>query len=305
MNVIIVGNGMMGKERTRALKELGITPYAVLDKDDVLTDVQLDQADWVFVCTPPMISVQIIERIRNSHPKMKILVEKPYLGDYMDVFVGYNYRFYRGIKCLLGDIDRGEFGRIVSVNMTLAMGDAPGTDKGWRLEPKMIGGGVMHDLGVHLIDLALLMSYNNLELKSDISWEGFWRKGASEEQHIIARDYAWSNKIDRHDRNTIYNIQVSKVRWHSEFKIEVNGEDGYGIVEGRNRHYGRQTYRRGKRWAWRDSGKSQKETEVLVVDYDGEDSFTEELMNLFYNVKPKMVATAQNNKRVLDFISNL
>jgi hypothetical protein len=62
--------------------------------------------------------------------------------------------------------------------------------------------------------------------------------------------------------------------------LEVNGTEGYGIVEGRGRSYGPQSYRTGVRWGWQ-SDKSQAESEILVVDKDTcEDSFFKETLSV-------------------------
>lgn len=76
-----------------------------------------------------------------------------------------------------------------------------------------------------------------------------------------------------HTKKTIFNTQISLNRWRSTFKIEVNGTEGYGVVEGRGKSYGPQSYRTGTRWGWQ-SGKSQAQSEILMVDKDPcEDSF--------------------------------
>ena len=293
MNIIVVGNGMMGKERIRAINTLNEKIIAVLDVGDTLTVELLNKADWVFVCTPPDASADIIRNIRQCHKSdVKILVEKPYLGECLDINVGYNYRFLKGVNRLLSDGIRGRFGNIISVNMVLAMGDSPDAKDSWRLDPLRTGGGVMIDLGVHLIDLAMILSEGRLKHVKSFNWDGFWCKGGEEETHLLARD----GKVP-------YNIQVSKVRWRSNFSIEVNGTDGYGIVEGRNRHFGNQTYRVGNRWAWMD-GKSQKDTEKVVVNYDGEDSFIEETRAVLYGTDSFIhPATAEENLRNIKFIT--
>jgi len=52
------------------------------------------------------------------------------------------------------------------------------------------------------------------------------------------------------------------VRWVNTFRIEVIGEDGYAIAEGRGGTYGAQTVRVGRRWAWAQPGApSQRESE--------------------------------------------
>ena len=76
MNIIVIGNGAIGKERIKAIKAIGDKVIAVIDKDDNLSDKTLDQADWVFICTPHQVTVEWVNRIR-AYSDVNILVEKP------------------------------------------------------------------------------------------------------------------------------------------------------------------------------------------------------------------------------------
>lgn len=276
---VVVGCGMIGTERVKALKTLGINPVIVdprmssITLEDILTN-SIEVIDWVFVCTPHNVTGDIVKLALDYGAN--VLVEKPLgrtLKEYEDIIshrhneivnVGFNYRYYKGVSQLLKDIKQGWFGRLVSVSMVLGLGDAPGSEKTWRLS-RDNGFGALLDPGIHLIDLAMIISEGTLKAEKYLSWSGFWDTGVHEDSHLLAID----------DFGAIYNIQSSVVRWRNTFRIEVQGTDGYGIITGRNRYYGNQVYKRGLRWGWL-SGKSQAETEEIVVDYDGEDSFLEE-----------------------------
>jgi hypothetical protein len=294
MNAVIVGAGAIGKERLRALRILGVKNM-IIEINDTLSEYIINNVNTIFVCTPHDTSIKIIRDIRHYNKTVTILVEKPYLGKEEPLNVGLNYRFFKGVNELLLDVHKGLFGKLISVNMILALGNAPDSDKTWRLNPLRAGRGAILDPGIHLIDLAMIISKGTLESRGFINTNQFWNTGIEEDSHLLATDFWGTN----------YNIQASTVRWRNNFRIEVNGTDGYGIVEGRNHNYGNQTYRRGKRWAWQ-SGKPQKETEELVVDYDGEDSFLEETKAVLYGtdsiIQP---ATHIDNKRCLEFINTI
>jgi predicted dehydrogenase len=260
MNIVVVGAGAIGKERIKALRLLGENIVAVIDPYDIPKELKdwdylqypnlesyfecnNDRIDWMFVCTP---HENICSYVNYGLSKgWNILAEKP-LGrkleevkgmKFKNTFVGFNYRFYKGVAQLLKDCKEKVFGDLISVSMTLALGDAPRTEKTWRLNPKPAGRGAILDPGIHLIDLMFQITDKPLKTHAFHSTDAFWKTGIEEECHLIASD-----------GETIFNIQASKVRWRNEFKIQVNGTEGYGIVEGRNRNYGNQTYRRGKRW---------------------------------------------------------
>ena len=64
--------------------------------------------------------------------------------------------------------------------------------------------------------------------------------------------------------------------------MEINGTDGYGVVTGRGRSYGVQEYRTGKRWGWM-KGKSQTESEHVVLVSSGEEVFADEMDALLFD----------------------
>ena len=302
MNIVIIGYGAIGQERGDALNKLGFNPIIV---DPAHSPYSIEEAlsynpEWVFICLPHNLVMGYIEECEGVK---NFLIEKPcgrtiaecegiknrvvYGGK---INVGFNYRFYKGIRALLQDVKDNWFGDLISVNMILALGDGPGTEKTWRLDPLQAGFGAMLDPGCHLIDLAMLISEGTLEPQKNLNVSKFWNTGFQEEVHCLATD----------KNNVIYNIQASKVRWRNTFRIEVNGTDGYGVVEGRNRNYGPQTYRRGRRWGWK-SGKSQRESEELIVSYDGEDSFFEETKAVIRGSEE--AATHQDMERILKFLA--
>ncbi len=132
------------------------------------------------------------------------------------------------------------------------------------------GGGALIDPGIHLIDLCNLVA-KNLDFLAGKSWNGFWKTGIEEECRLLLT----SENIPMLD------LTVSVVRWRSTFRLEFFGEDGYGIVEGRGRSYGPQQYRRGKRWGWQ-SGKSQADSEELVLTSPCDEVFADELNSLLW-----------------------
>ena len=295
MKILIVGAGLIGKERIMALKKISHNhsvqlDITVVDKSEKLlneiknefklqvsndfNDALVKNPDWIFICTPHSVAPGLL--IHSFDQCKNILVEKP-LGrnleecnkilaaksDDINLYVGFNYRFYLGINLLLNHVKNNFFGDLISVNMILGHGNSPGMENSWKLNPSMCGGGCLIDPGVHLLDIALSISNSELKVKGGNFWKGFWKTGIEEEAHIILED----------NNNVIFNIQTSLNRWRSNFTLEVNGTEGYGTVSGRGRSYGGQVYKTGKRWGWK-SGNSQAESEIYHVEnYTAEDSF--------------------------------
>lgn len=299
MRIAVVGAGLIGCERIEAIKHISeatsgtVKLASVFDSDPgrlveievkygvpVVSDLDRlfsDNPDWVFICTPHDVARSIAVSAFQSGAN--VLIEKP-LGrtlrecdeilerksDNVQLYVGFNYRFYSGIEAAVQDALAGKFGRLISVNLILGHGNSPGTEKSWKLDPVRCGGGCLIDPGVHLFDLVLRIAEGKVTVNTAKTWSGFWNTGIEEEAHMIMLDEA----------GTLFNMQVSLNRWRSTFRMEINGTEGYGVVEGRGRSYGPQSYRTGRRWGWQ-SGVSQAESEVKVVDGNrGEDSFLRE-----------------------------
>ncbi len=303
MRVGIVGFGYMGRARLAALRSMraggvaidvvGVVDPNVSDLDDVewpsgsrvplLADLESllrREPEWVIVAAPHAAAAQSCRRALAVGAQ--VLLEKP-MGRTLEeakelvasqvrkgqLRIGLNYRFFEGIRRLLLDVRRGTFGPLVSASLMIGHGHQPGMEHNWKLDPVQAGGGVLIDAGSHILDLARLLAGDDLTPVCGLGYQGFWRTGVEEECHLLlhARDLP------------IVSVQVSIVRWRSTFRVEVFGHDGYGIVEGRDRSYGPQTYRTGRRWAWR-GGLPQRETESLVCRTDGADVFERELRAL-------------------------
>jgi predicted dehydrogenase len=69
--------------------------------------------------------------------------------------VAYYRRFWPTFEHVKELIDSGELGQIVLVRMALHSWFAPAPDdpKAWRVRPELAGGGVLHDVGSHRLDL--------------------------------------------------------------------------------------------------------------------------------------------------------
>jgi predicted dehydrogenase len=302
IRVSIVGLGLIGSERLRAVETLrrrgravGIDvcydPFnpnlaSILQGTGYEISTSLDgliarRPDLVVVAVPHDVGPAIVRKLLSCG--LKVLMEKP-LGRSLDeartiaacraepdqLWIGHNFRFFAGIGLLLDDIHAGRFGRAIGLSILMGHGGSPGDRDSWKLDKTRAGGGALIDPGIHLIDLCRIAG-GSLFVRGGESWQGFWGTGIEEECRLLMRGSAIP----------MIDLTVSIVRWRSSFRIEFFGEDGYGIVEGRGRSYGIQTYRRGRRWGWQ-SGHAQHETEEIVVASAGEDVFADELDALLF-----------------------
>jgi predicted dehydrogenase len=305
LKIALLGFGAIGKQRLNAIRRLqseGLQveqidvydPFVDVDKRDVsltwydsIEEISSIDHDWYIIATPHHVSVPLAKRIIPTGSK--ILIEKPFgrtleeaqdLYDsmqYLDqIYVGFNYRFFEGVARLIEDVGNNFFGDIVSINMILAHGGSPSDAFGWKCDPNQVGSGALLDPGIHLLDILQFITIHDPKILVATQWKGFWNVNIVEESHLLMKD-----------ENYPINLQVSLVRWLSEFQIYVNGIDGYGIVKGKGGSYGNQSYVRGNRWGWAGTNKRQKETEELVLTSDCSNSFYYELDALLNNNSDK------------------
>jgi predicted dehydrogenase len=323
----LIGLGLIGAERLTAIRDLairfpdeslevigaiepGVPHRSVIDPPtlfDGLPDLIAAEPDLVVVAVPHDVAVEVTTTLLRSG--VRVHHEKP-LGrsgdearaitaaavDPTRLTVGFNYRFLPGVAALLEDVASSWFGEQVSVGMTLGHGGAPGDEDTWKLDPDRAGGGCLIDPGVHFLDLALLLTDQELDVVGGTTWSGHWKTGIEEEAHLLLVSGA----------GTSVSLDLSVVRWRSTFRIEVHGTEGYGVVTGRNRSYGPQEYRRGRRWGWQ-SATSQADSEELVVRSDGAETFTDELRSVLGLGAPQStsVCSADEACRCMDLLDRI
>jgi predicted dehydrogenase len=311
----VVGLGLIGQERVRALLALRSQGRDV----DVVGVVEPNRArgnefarqmnvemlaslpallsrnpEWVIVATPHDVATSVVPVALETADH--VLVEKPLGRNSAEaqalvesqtrakqLFVGMNYRFYEGIAALAADCRQGLFGELISCTAVLGHGGSPNDGNSWKLDPVAAGGGALIDPGVHVLDL-LRQFGGDLQVVGGTKWSGFWNTGIEEECHIL-----FKGKLI-----PTLNMQVSISRWRSTMRFEVWGREGYGIVEGRNRSYGPQSYRCGKRWGWQ-SGVSQSDSETLRLNCNGEDVFERELDTLMFGTENSLEPGTAND----------
>lgn len=296
----VIGAGLIGRERLAALAALEAQgrPISIIGLHDANPDVCHSVAaeyatpafrdtasllrhkpDWVMIALPHDSAAEVAQMALADGAN--VLLEKPLGRDLREaerlveqggnrLRVGFNYRFFSGIRKAVKDVQSGRFGRTISIEFDLGHGCAPGQEKTWKLDPERAGGGCLIDPGVHLLDLCLQLAPNGLQVKGGTSWKGFWNTGIEEEVCLL---------LDADGVSVT--IRLSLVAWRSTFLMRINGTDAYGIVTGRNRSYGKQQYIVGRRWGWLDAPTQAASEQLEVID-DGLDVFKRETEALLF-----------------------
>jgi predicted dehydrogenase len=302
-DVVLVGVFDANKDQCeKSAKDF--TTQAFLSIDALL----LDDPDWVVIALPHDVVVPVVHKVLQS--RASLLLEKPMGRDLQEarelleaggerLNAGFNYRYYPGIRKALQDARAGRFGEIVNVEILLGHGCFPGQEKTWKLNAQRAGGGCLIDPGVHLLDLCLLLAPHGLKVAGGVSWSGFWNTGIEEDVNLILSADAFS-----------ITLHISIVHWRSVFRMAINGTDGYGVVTGRNRSYGPQTYSLGPRWGWQ-SAPSQAASEKVEIESSGLDVFADEMEALLFpsaNDNPSLwpaPATSAQALNVMDLLDRI
>ncbi len=255
MNVVIIGCGLIGHKRAKALLNAKLVGCADTDiqkaktfssnygnipfftnTNELLKNVS---SDIVIICTPHN---QLPELIKHSILNGRhVLVEKPagrFAAELKDlenlaneksliIRVGFNHRYHRSFRKALEIINSGVLGELYFIRARYGHGGRLGYNKEWRADPAISGGGELIDQGSHLIDLSrmFLGNFNKIE--------GY------------ATNYFWDMPVDDNAFLTLTTekgqtafLQVSCTEWKNMFSFEIYGKNGKLDINGLGGSYG-------------------------------------------------------------------
>lgn len=255
MKVAIVGCGLIGERRARAL-----TPAHAL----ICADTDLPRAsrlaegrsgcvatnDWRDAVSRPDVSAVVVATPHNSLAQVAraaveagkhVLVEKP-AARHVDelrplvelaarhrvcVRVGFNHRHHRGFRKARALVNEGVLGSLMFVRARYGHGGRIGYDTEWRAIPAIAGGGELIDQGVHIIDLAR------------------WFLGDFTKVDGFADTFHWNMPVDDNaflllrtaEGRTAF-LHASCSEWKNTFSFELYGHAGKLQVDGLGGSYG-------------------------------------------------------------------
>ena len=176
----IIGYGYMGEIRRRVIEsnpDLELTSICDQDiekipkVDNILAtskaqDIVSSIAEAVFVCTPnhliPNLTVECLDNGKH------VFCEKPPGRTVADIdmmrqaekrnpgaklMFGFNHRYHPGVMRAKAIIDTGRFGDILTIRGLYGKSGGKNFTKSWRNNPKVSGGGILLDQGIHMLDL--------------------------------------------------------------------------------------------------------------------------------------------------------
>jgi predicted dehydrogenase len=255
MNVAIVGCGLIGQRRARALA--GARLVACTDRDGERAITLARQmpgvdviADWRSVIARPDVDILVVSTTHDALAEITraavehgkhVLVEKPAARRAAEleeviraaerygrlVRVGFNHRYHAAFRKMREIVDSGGLGELLYARGRYGHGGRPGYEREWRARPELSGGGELIDQGVHLIDLAR------------------WFLGDFSELQGVARTYFWAMPVEDNgfmllttERGQVAFLHASCTEWKNLFSFELFGRYGKLEVNGLGGSYG-------------------------------------------------------------------
>lgn len=255
MNVAIIGCGLMGQKRAKALGNCRLIACVDLDKEKADTlakqfEGAVSFTDWRDVINRLDVDIVIISTIHAALAEIAlaaiqagkhVLLEKP-AGRHSSeldpliaiakqsnvmIRVGFNHRYHPALQKARELVDSDALGELMFIRARYGHGGRLGYEKEWRAQPALSGGGELIDQGVHLIDLAR------------------WFLGDFDQVEGHAHTYFWDMPVDDNGflllktpkQQTAF-LHVSCTEWKNLFSFEIYGRKGKIDINGLGGSYG-------------------------------------------------------------------
>ena len=255
MKVAIVGLGVIGKVHMKVLREQGIEVGAVCDIDaaklaeypscqqfvNYTEMIEQYAPDVVHICTPHYLHAAMVIAALNRN--IHVLCEKPLcvsaeeaeeiaalpLSKNQVCGMVFNNRWIAPVMRAKQLIDEGRIGRIFSFEGKYLHNSAtdPNRPAGWKQDSEVCGGGVLFDLGSHVIDLLGFLCGPLCEV-GGMSQIGYpVRKGRNGEEWETNADEAFyltgKTQDGAYGTITVGKLQVGT---NDDLSFEIYGERG-------------------------------------------------------------------------------
>lgn len=255
MNVAIIGCGLIGQKRARALAgaKLVACADAVQERAQALAagiPGCSAESDWRTVLARPDVDFVIVATTHNALASIAraaiesgkhVFVEKPAARAPAEldpviaaaekhgrlVRVGFNHRYHFALLKAREIVYSGALGELMFVRGRYGHGGRIGYDKEWRADKELSGGGELIDQGVHLIDLAR------------------WFLGDFTEVQGFAPTYFWNMNVDDNGfmllktaAKQVAFLHASCTEWKNLFSLEIYGRVGKLDISGLGGSYG-------------------------------------------------------------------
>jgi predicted dehydrogenase len=287
MNVAIVGCGLIGNKRAKALGS-GATVVVAVDSNLGRAKQLSSQhpgcaavEDWRAVVGRADVDAVIVATTNDQlapatlaavSAGKHVLVEKPAARSADElapvvaearrafdragvvVKVGFNHRFHPALLKAREIVDSGATGPLMFLRGRYGHGGRLGMEKEWRGDPAISGGGEMLDQGVHLVDLARWFLGDFADVSGHVGTY-FWDWPVEDNGFALLRTA----------QNQVAWLHASCTEWKNLFSLEIYGRDGKLAIDGLGGSYGVE------RLAWYRMLPQMGPPETTIWEYPGED----------------------------------
>jgi len=253
----IIGTGLQFERRVSALRSTGIgvlmsvasgsperASYIASQHGCVAASVDEMIADpaieIIIICTTPETHARY--GVAAMEAGKHVLIEKP-LGvsqDESDRLVkasshspgvaacGFNHRFHPGLEKMRSIVSSGGIGEPLLGRSFYGICGRDNYSAEWRSHPSRAAGGLLMELGIHVIDLYRWILGDFEAVVCERNQAVFGAPGLEDQASVILK-----NKSGRH-----FTLTTSLAEWKNRFSIQINGTDGLVRVDGLGGGYG-------------------------------------------------------------------
>lgn len=256
MRVAIIGCGLIGQKRARALPKdwvLTLCCDHVLERAENLARLYPGAqatAEPQTAAASPEVDIVIVATTHDALASLAtqaaragkhVFIEKPGARSAAElepvadaaqstgvlVRVGFNHRYHRAFRKAREILNTGLLGEPMFVRARYGHGGRPGYEKEWRAIPELSGGGEAIDQGVHLIDLARWFLGDFVDVQGAAPTL-YWNMPAEDNAFFLLRTTGGS----------IAFLHASWTEWKNLFSFEYSGRYGKVEITGLGGSYG-------------------------------------------------------------------
>jgi predicted dehydrogenase len=253
MNVAIVGCGLIGQKRARALGGARLVACADLTTaraQQLASSYGAVACDWTDAVSRDDVQIVVVATTNDALATVAlqaieagkhVLIEKPAARSVAEidplieaadrkgvqVRVGFNHRYHPALQKAREIVDSGAAGDLMFLRGRYGHGGRIGYDKEWRANPELSGGGELIDQGVHLIDLSRWF-LGDFPTVDGHAATYFWDMPVDDNAFLLLRNAG--------DRAAF--LHVSCTEWKNLFSLEIYGRTGKLQIDGLGGSYG-------------------------------------------------------------------
>jgi len=203
--------------------------------DDYKKIIDDPEIDAVIICTPNFLNKKLtIEALRAGK---HVFCEKPpaFNGTEVEEIIeeekksgrilmyGFNHRYHGGSLKLREAVASGDYGRVLWMRGRYGKSVDENYFNTWRADPKLAGGGILLDQGIHMLDLFMQVGGDFDEVHAFVS-NLYWNLPGIED-NVFAQ-------FRNSQTGLVASLHSTMTQWRHLFSFEVFLERGYLVLNG-------------------------------------------------------------------------